>query len=150
MGGVRIVITESVGLRIAKEHVEESKRRGLNNICYLDQNNLEVNQQDTDLHTIAEEASPAGPVIVLSQDKRELIDSSDAILARANTHQGYLDDQDFDTRIKERPSKNDLNNIKNNNGDNEATPSIPNGEPIQIFVDCKLCSLLCCLSLVIR
>ena len=73
---------------------------------------MEVNQQDTDLHTIAEEASPAGPVIVLSQDKRELIDSSNAIIAIANTHQGDLDDCDFDTRIKERPSENDLNNIK--------------------------------------
>ena len=112
MGGVRIVITESVGLRIAKDHAEESLRRERNNICYLDPNNLEVNQQDTDLHTIAEEPSPAGTVIVLSQDKRELIDSSNAILACANTHQGDLEDCDFDTRIKERPSEHDLNNIK--------------------------------------
>ena len=59
--------------------------------------NLVVNYQDADLHTIADESSPAGPVIVLSQETRELIDSSNAILARVNTQQGEFGDRDFDT-----------------------------------------------------
>ena len=75
MGDVRIVTAESVGLRIEEEHVEESERREVNNVCNLGPNNLVVNHQDADLHTMADEASPAGPVIVLSQETRELIDS---------------------------------------------------------------------------
>ena len=73
MGDVRIVMAESVGLRVEEEHAEESERREVNNVCNLDPNNFVVNHKDADLHTIADEASPAGPVIVLSQETHELI-----------------------------------------------------------------------------
>ena len=63
------------------------------------------------MHTIADEASPAGPIIVLGQEILELIHSLNAILACVNTQQDQFRDRDFDTRIKERPTKSDLNNI---------------------------------------
>ena len=59
-----------------------------------------MNHQDADLHAIADKASPVGPVIVLSQETRELIDSSS----------GEFGDRDFDMRIKKRLTKSDLNN----------------------------------------
>ena len=42
---------------------------------------------------------------------RDLLDSSNVIFARVNTQHGEFGEREFDTRIKERPTKCDLNNF---------------------------------------
>ena len=87
MGDVRCVISESVGQRA--EGKELSSRKC--NVSNLDSTNLKVNHQEAaDLHTATEEVNPTGLVSALSQDTRDLIESSNVILARVNTQQGDL------------------------------------------------------------
>ena len=69
-----------------------------------------LNHKDAHLHRIADEPAPRASNCT-SRETRELIDSSNAILARVNTQQGEFGDRDFDTRIKERPTKSDVNRI---------------------------------------
>ena len=108
MGDVTCVISESVGQRA--EGKELSSRKC--NVSNLDSTNLKVNHQEAaDLHTATEEVNPTGLVSALNQDTRDRIKSSNVILARVNTQQGDFGEREFDTRIKERPTKNDLNNI---------------------------------------
>ena len=74
--------------------------------------NFAINQhENADLHTVADETSLEGPGSELSQDTRDLIDSSNLILARVNTLPGEFGEREFDMRIKERPTKRDLDNI---------------------------------------
>ena len=74
--------------------------------------NFVINQhENADLHTVADETSLEGPGSELSQDTRDLIDSSNLILVRFNTSPGRFGEREFDTRIKERPTKRDLDNI---------------------------------------
>ena len=104
--------------------------------------NFVINQhENADLHTVADETSLEGQGSKLSQDTRELIYSSNLNLARVNTSPGEFGEREFYTRIKERPTKRDLDNI------NQTITEIMKqasqwGEPIQLFMDCKLCSLL--------
>ena len=87
MGDVRCVISESVGQRA--EGKELSSREC--NASSLDATNLKVNHHEVaDLHTATEEVNPTGLVSALSQDTRDLIESSNVILARVNTQQGDL------------------------------------------------------------
>ena len=56
--------------------------------------------------------SPTRPAGVLNQQICHLLDSSNVIFARVNTQQGEFGEREFaDTRIKERPTKCDLNNV---------------------------------------
>ena len=74
--------------------------------------NFVINQQENvDLHMVADETSQEGPGSELSQDTRDLIDSSNLILARVNTSPGEWGEREIDTQIKERPTKRDLDNI---------------------------------------
>ena len=74
--------------------------------------NFVINQhENANLHTVANETSLEGQGSKLSQDTRDLIDSSNLILARVNTSSGEFGEREFDTRIKERPSKHGLDNI---------------------------------------
>ena len=67
--------------------------------------------ENADLHTVADEASLEGQGTKLSQDTRDLIDSSNIFLARVNFSPGEFGEREFDTRIRERPTKRDLDNI---------------------------------------
>ena len=107
MGDVRVAIFESVGQR-ARE--EEPTNRDFN-ARNLESTNYEVNHEDADLHTVTVEAIPTRPAGVLNQQTCDLIDSSNVIFARVNTQPGEFGERDIDTRIKERPTKGDLNNI---------------------------------------
>ena len=67
--------------------------------------NFLINQhENANLHTVADETSLEGPG---SEDTRDLIDSSNLILARVNISTGEFGEREFDTRIKERPTKRD-------------------------------------------
>ena len=103
MGYVRAVISESVGQRIREE---ESTIRDFN-ARNLESTDFEVNH-DCRVTVGASSTRPAG---VLTQQIRVLLDSSNVIFARVNTQQCELGEREFDTRIKERPTKCDLNNI---------------------------------------
>lgn len=107
MGDVRIAISESVGQR-ARE--EEPTIRDFN-ARNLESTNFEVNHEDADLHTVTVGAIPTRPAGVLNQQTCDLLDSSNVIFARVNTQQGEFGEREIDTRIKERPTKSDLNNI---------------------------------------
>ena len=67
--------------------------------------------KNPDLHTVADKTSLERLCMKLSQDTRDLIDSSNLIVARVNTSSGESGERDFDTRMKERPTKSDLDNI---------------------------------------
>lgn len=107
MGDVRVAISESVGQR-ARE--EEPTIRDFN-ARDLESTNFEVNHEDADLHTVTVGAIPTRPAGVLKQQTCDLLDSSNVIFARVNTQQGEFGEREIDTRIKERPTKGDLNNI---------------------------------------
>ena len=107
MGDVRVAISESVGQR-ARE--EEPTIRDFN-ARDLESTNFEVNHEDADLHTVTVGAIPMRPAGVLNQQTCDLLDSSNVIFARVNTQQGEFGEREIDTRIKERPTKGDLNNI---------------------------------------
>ena len=77
----------------------------------LESTNFEVNDEEADLHTVTVGADPTRPAGVLNQQKSDLLDSSNVIFARVNTQQAEFGEREFDTRIKERPTKCDLNNI---------------------------------------
>ena len=67
----------------------------------MESTHFEVNHEDADLHTVT----------VLNQQTCDLLDSSNVIFARVNTQQGEFGEREFDTRIKERPTKCDLDNM---------------------------------------
>ena len=109
IGDVRHVIAASVGLRAGSEKADGSEGSTSEvNVCNVQVTNFVINQhENADLHTVADETSLEGP----SQDTRDLIASSNLILARVNTSPGEFGEREFDTRIKERPTKHDPDNI---------------------------------------
>ena len=107
MGDVEVVISESVGQRVREE---EPTIRGFN-ARNLESTNFEVNHEDADLHTVTVGAGPTRPAGVRNQQICDLLDSSNVILTRLNSQEGEFGEREFDTRIKERPTKCDLNNI---------------------------------------
>ena len=56
-------------------------------------------------------AGPTRTASVLSQQACDILDSSNVIFARANTQQGEVGEQEFDTRLSARLTKCDLSNI---------------------------------------
>ena len=89
MRDVRVVISESVGQRVREE---EPKIRDFN-ARNLESTNFEVNHEDADLRTVTKGVSPTRRAGVLNQQTCE------------------FGEREFDTRIKERLTKCDLNNI---------------------------------------
>lgn len=69
-----------------------------------------VVQEDLDLH-MRERFSPEGVTSTISEEARTLLESSIIILCQINTCQGQYKAREFDTRIKEKPTKRDLENI---------------------------------------
>ena len=63
------------------------------------------------MNTVTVRAGPTRPASVLNQQTCDLLDSSNVIFALANTQQGEVGEQKFDTHKSARPSKCDLNNI---------------------------------------
>ena len=89
--------------------------------------NFVINQhENADLHTVADKTSLEGPGSELSQDTRDLSESSNLIFARVNTSPGEFGEREFHTRTKERPTKHDLDNINQTIGElmkqNQASP----------------------------
>ena len=113
IGDVRHVIAASVRLRAGSEEADGSEGSTSEvNVCNVQATNFVVNQhENVDLHTVADETSLEGPGSELSKDTNDLIDSSNLILALVNTSPGEFGEREFDTRIKERPTKYDLDNI---------------------------------------
>mgnify|MGYP006896103236 FL=1 len=112
VGDVGYLIAASVGLRVSEEADGSEGSTSEVNVCNVQATNFVINQhENADLHTVADETSLEGPGSELSQDTRDLIDSSNLILARVNTLPGEFGEREFDTRIKERPTKRDLDNI---------------------------------------
>ena len=110
IGDVGYLIAASVGLRSSDE--ADGSEGSEVNVCNVQATNFVINQhENADLHTVANETSLEGQGSELSQDTRDLIDSSNLILARVNTSPGEFGEREFDTRIKERPTKRDLDNI---------------------------------------
>ena len=107
MGDSRVVISESVGQRVREEELTITDFNPRN----LESTNFEVNREDADLHTVTVRASPMRPADVLNQQTRDLLDSSNVIFAGVHTQQGEFGEREFDTRIKERPTTCDLDNI---------------------------------------
>ena len=69
-----------------------------------------VVQEDFDLH-MRERVSPEGATSTISQEARILLESSITILRQINTRQDEYIAREFDTRIEEKPTKRDLENI---------------------------------------
>ena len=90
IGDVGHAIAKSVGLRTGSEEAYGSEESTSEvNVCNVQATNFVINQhENADLHTVADETSHEGPGSGLSQDKRDLIDSSNLILARVNTSPG--------------------------------------------------------------
>ena len=141
IGDVGLVIAASVGLRDGSEEADGSEGSTSEvNVCNAEATNFVhvINQhENADLHTVADKISLEGPCMELSQDTRDLIDSPNLILARVNTSSGEFGERDFDTRMKERPTKSDLarQHQHENRGANEVESSVPRGEPIELFMD---------------
>ena len=112
IGDVRYLIAASVGLRTSEEADESEGSTSEVNVCNVQATNFVINQhENADLHTVADETSLEGQGSELSQDTLDLFDSSNLILARVNTSPGEFSEREFDTRIKDRPTKLDLDNI---------------------------------------
>ena len=112
IGDVGYLIAASVGLRSSDEADGSEGSTSEVNVCNVQATNFVISQhENADLHTVADETSLEGQGSKLSQDTRDLIDSSNLILARVNTSPGEFGEREFDTRIKERPTKRDLDNI---------------------------------------
>ena len=60
---------------------------------------------------IEEGTSPEGSASTISQEACVLLESSIIILGQINTHQGEYHNREFDTRIKEKPTKCDIENV---------------------------------------
>ena len=84
IGDVGHVIVVNVGLRAGSEEADGSEGSTSEvNVCNVQATNFVINQhENADLHTVADETSLEGPGSELSQDTRDLIDSSNLILAR--------------------------------------------------------------------
>ena len=112
IGDVGYLIAASVGLRTSDEAYGSEGSTSEVNVCNVQAINFVINQhENADLHTVADEAKLEGQGSKLSQDTRDLMDSSNLILPRVNTSPGEFGEREFDTRIKERPTKRDLDNI---------------------------------------
>ena len=115
IGDVGHVIATSVGLRDRSEEaaaLEGSTSEVIVRNAQASNFVHVINQhKNADLHTVADNTSLEGPCMKFSQDTRDLIDSSNLIVARVNTSSGEFGESDFDTRMKERPTKSDLDNI---------------------------------------
>ena len=112
IGDVGYLIAASVGLRTSEEADGSEGSTSEVNVCNVQATNFVINQhENADLHTVADETSLEGQGSKLSQDTRDLIDSSNLFLARVNISPGEFGEREFDTRIKERPTKRDLDNI---------------------------------------
>ena len=97
--------------RVERQEEEESLSEESNgNINGVRNANSIVLQEDLDLH-MRDGASPEGAMSTISQEARTLLESSITMLAQINTCQGEYKACKFDTRIKEKPRKRDLENI---------------------------------------
>ena len=123
-----LLIAASVGLRAGFEEADGSEGSSSEvNVCNVQATNSVINQhKNADLYTVADETSLERPGSELSQDTHDLIDSSYLILVRVNTSPGRFGEREFNTRIKERPTKRDLGNINQTIAElmkqNQATP----------------------------
>ena len=106
-------LKKSIGLRAGSEEADESEGGTSEvNVCNVQASSFVINQhENAGLHTVADENSLEGPGSELSQDTRDLIDSSCLILVYVNTSPGEFGERAFDTGTKERPTKHDLDNI---------------------------------------
>ena len=68
---------------------------------------------DLDLHTVQEQGqvNPTGPVSTLSQEACKLLDKASQLFASVNSDPDEYKSRQIDTRTKEKPSGNDLENI---------------------------------------
>ena len=101
-----------VGIGAIERQGNEGKRADepVDNISVPLDDNSRVLQEDLDLH-IEEGTSPEGSASTISQEAYVLLESSIIILGQINTHQGEYHNREFDTRIKEKPTKGDIENI---------------------------------------
>ena len=112
IGDVGYLIAASVGLRTSDEAYGSDGSTNEVNVCNVQAINFVIKMhENADLHTVADETKLEGQGSKLSQDTRDHMDSSNLILPRVNTSPGEFGEREFDTRIKERPKKRDLNNI---------------------------------------
>ena len=81
IGDVGYLIAASVGLRTSDEADEWEESTSELDVCNVQATNFVINQhENADLHTVADETSLEGQSSKLSQDTRDLIDSSNLIL----------------------------------------------------------------------
>ena len=99
----------SAGIGTIERQGNEGKRAD-DNISVPLNDNSRVLQEDLDLH-IEEGTSPEGSASPISQEACVLLESSIIILGQINTHQVEYHNREFDTRIKEKPTKCDIENI---------------------------------------
>ena len=73
----------------------------------------EMQEVDLDLHTVQEQGqvNPTGQVSTLSQEACKLLDKATQFFASVNSDLGDYKSCQIDTRTKEKPSGNDLENI---------------------------------------
>ena len=65
-----------------------------------------------DLHTAERVVIKEEQVNTLNEETRTLVDGAPLVLARVNTQEAEFINREMDTGIKEKPSNNDLGNIK--------------------------------------
>ena len=107
IGDVGYLIAASVGLRTSEEADGSEGSTSEVNVCNVQATNFVINQhENADLHKVPDEISLEGQGT--SSVKTHAIS---LILARVNTSPGEFGEREFDTRIKERPTKRDLDNI---------------------------------------
>ena len=131
----------SAGIGAIERQGNEGKRADepVDNISVPLDDNSRVLQEDLDLH-IEEGTSPEGSASTISQEACVLLESSIIILGQINTHQGEYHNREFDTRIKEKPTKCDIENI------NQALQELMKQQNVSILLslDYKLRAVFCC------
>ena len=103
MGNVRDLISVSVGSR---ENQNMSSSGEMNVNCVT--NFLDAN---SNLHTAERVLIPEEQVNTLNEETSALVDKAALVLARVNAQEGEFINREIDTRIKEKPTNNDLGNI---------------------------------------
>ena len=107
VGNVRDLISVSVGSR---ENQNMSSTGEINVNCVANFQNAN-SSNITNLHTAERVLIPEEQVNTLNEETRVLVEGTALVLARVNMQEGEFIDREIDTRIKEKPTNNDLVNI---------------------------------------
>ena len=107
VGNVRDLISVSVGSR---ENQNMSSTGEINDNCVVNFQNAN-SSNIANLHTAERVLIPEEQVNTLNEETRVLVDGAALVLARVNMQEGEFIDREIDTRIKEKPTNNDLVNI---------------------------------------